>query len=528
MPSVGENLIRLLEAYGTEVIFGIPGVHNVELYRGLTGSPIRHVTPRHEQGAGFMADGYARATGKPGVCFTITGPGLTNILTAMGQAYADSVPMLVIASVTPTTGLGAGRGGLHELPSQRSLAAGVSAFAQTILHPGQLAEAVARAMALFASGRPRPVYLEIPVDVIAMDGAAVDLRPRPLPARPAPAPQAIAEAGYLLANAGRPLIVAGGGAVGGAERLRWIAEHLSIPVITSINGKGVLPPDHDLLAGEHLAAEPLRTELAAADVVLAIGTEFGETEMYPAPVDLTFGGRLIRIDLDPEQLMRGPRADLPIVADAALALAALTTAIEHSPAKLGGAARAARLRKAMAAQLPDYALRHRGLMAAIDRVLPDAVVVGDSTETVYAANQFFHPRGVRRFFNASTGYGTLGYGLPAGIGAKLGVGETPVVVLAGDGGLLFTVAELAAAVEAEVPVILIVWNNDGYGEIRRYMKGRGITPIAVDLKVPDLVALAEGFGCHGLRLDDTEGLDAALAQAAVRKLPTLIELRPTP
>ncbi|MDD3447291.1 MAG: thiamine pyrophosphate-binding protein [Zavarzinia sp.] len=138
MPTVGEALVKLLEAYGTKVVFGIPGVHNVELYRGLTGSGLRHVTPRHEQGAGFMADGYARVTGKPGVCFTISGPGLTNILTAMGQAFADSVPMLVIASVNATGELGTGNGMLHELPSQRGLAAGVTTFAQTILQPGQL------------------------------------------------------------------------------------------------------------------------------------------------------------------------------------------------------------------------------------------------------------------------------------------------------------------------------------------------------------------------------------------------------
>ncbi len=172
--TVGELLPRLLEAYGVDTVFGIPGVHNVELYRGLPATGIRHVTPRHEQGAGFMADGYARVSGKPGVCFTITGPGLTNILTAMGQAYADSVPMLVISSVNRTEHLGAGQGRLHELPSQRAMAAGVAAFSQTILHPVQLAEALARAFALFASARPRPVHLEIPVDVIAQP--AGDLR----------------------------------------------------------------------------------------------------------------------------------------------------------------------------------------------------------------------------------------------------------------------------------------------------------------------------------------------------------------
>lgn len=524
MASVGEALIRLLEAYGTEVIFGIPGVHNVELYRGLTGSGIRHVTPRHEQGAGFMADGYARASGKPGVCFTITGPGLTNILTAMGQAFADSVPMLVISSVNATTELGTNEGRLHELPSQRDLARGVTAFAQTIHHPRQLAEALARAMAVFAGDRPRPVYLEIPVDIIALPADGIDLAPRALPSRPAADPAAIGKAAALLAAAERPLIVAGGGAVAAADALQALAQRLDAPVATTINAKGVLPPDHPLLAGENFAASPLYEALQDADVVLAVGTEFGETEMYPGPVGLVVNGTLIRIDLDAEQLMRGPAATLPILADSRLALQALLAALPALPPR-DGAARATALRDGLIAQLPDYARRHMPIMAVVDRVLPDAVIVGDSAEPVYGANQFFHPRGVRRFFNASTGYGTLGYGLPAGIGAQLGAGGKPVVVLAGDGGVLFTIPELAAAVEARVPVIVLLWNNGGYGEIRKYMEMRAITPIAVDLVVPDLVTVARGFGCHASLVSDFDQLAAELEQAKDRQVPTVLELR---
>jgi len=525
MASVGEALVKLLEGYGTQVIFGIPGVHNVELYRGLSKSTIRHVTPRHEQGAGFMADGYARASGRPGVCFTISGPGLTNILTAMGQAYADSVPLLVISSVNATTELGTNEGRLHELPSQRDLARGVSAFAQTIHHPRQLPEALARAMAIFAGARPRPVYLEIPVDVIALPADGLDLKPRALPSRPAADPAAIARAAELLDGAARPLIVVGGGGADAADALRRLAERLDAPVATTINAKGVLPPDHPLLAGENLAAPPLYDALEDADVILAVGTEFGETEMYPGPVGLVIDGSLIRIDLDAEQLMRGPVAAVPILADAALALAALAEALPPADGARHGAAQAAALRNGLIAQLPDYAVTHQPIMAVVDRVLPDAVIVGDSTEPVYGANQFFHPRGVRRFFNASTGYGTLGYGLPAGIGAKVAVGEQPVVVLAGDGGVLFTIPELAAAVEARVPVIVLLWNNGGYGEIKKYMEARSITPIAVDLVVPDLVAVARGFGCHAVTVGNLEHLATELDIAKGRSVPTFLELK---
>ncbi len=209
MTTVGEALIRLLEAHGVDTVFGIPGVHTVELYRGLARSGIRHVTPRHEQGAGFMADGYARAGGKPGVAFVITGPGLTNTLTAMGQARADSVPMLVISGVNATPTLGKGLGYLHELPDQRGMMEKVALSSERIAEAGDLPGALSRAFALFASARPGPVHIEIPTDVMGRSAEGLE----PLFAnvtRPAPAPDTIAEAVGLIAAARQPLILAGG------------------------------------------------------------------------------------------------------------------------------------------------------------------------------------------------------------------------------------------------------------------------------------------------------------------------------
>jgi len=523
-PTVGELLPRLLEAHGVDTVFGIPGVHNVELYRGLPATGIRHVTPRHEQGAGFMADGYARVTGKPGVCFTITGPGLTNILTAMGQAYADSVPMLVISSVNQTAHLGTGQGRLHELPSQRNMAAGVAAFSQTILHPDQLPEALARAFALFASARPRPVHLEIPVDVIARPAGDLRAEAWPLPGRPAPDPASVERAAALLRGAAKPLMVLGGGAVEAGPVALAVAERLGLPVINTINAKGLVPRGHPLAAGENMAAEPLRAALRAADVVLAVGTEFGETELFPGPVPLEIGGALIRIDLDPEQLVRQFRAAVPILADARLALSALLGALGEGVPARDGAERAAALREAMAKQLPDWTVPHQRLMEAVDAALPGAIIVGDSTQPVYASNQFFRPEAARSFFNASTGYGTLGYGLPAAIGAKVAAPDRPVVALVGDGGVLFTLTELAAAVEARAAVVVLLWNNGGYGEIRGYMVDRGIEPIGVDLVVPDFVTLAKGFGCEGRRVGSVADLRRELGEAAGRSMPTLLEI----
>ncbi len=298
MTSCSEVLVQLLDAYGVDTVFGIPGIHTVELYRGLPATRIRHVTPRHEQGAGFMADGYARVSGRPAACFIITGPGMTNILTAMGQAYAVSVPMLVISSVNRTEHLGMGKADCTQLSSQRVMVAGVAAFSHTLLHVDQLPEVLARAFAVFSGGRPRPVHIEIPIDGLTQPADHLPRTPRPLPGPPGPAPDEIARAAQLLQAARTPLVVLGGGATAAGDDARMLIEHLDTPFINTVNAKGVLPPGHPLHAGENLGLAPLREAIRTADVVLAVGTEFGETEMYPEAKPLALDGRLIRIDID--------------------------------------------------------------------------------------------------------------------------------------------------------------------------------------------------------------------------------------
>jgi acetolactate synthase-1/2/3 large subunit len=528
MATCGEWLVHLLEAYGVDLVFGIPGVHTVELYRGLPQTRIRHVTPRHEQGAGFMADGYARVSGKPGVCFIVTGPGMTNILTAMGQAYADSIPMLVISAVNRTEQLGMGDGRLHELPSQRNVVAGVAAFSHTLLRPDQLPQVLARAFALFASARPRPVHIEIPIDVIAME-APLGVERRSLPKRPAPQFHDIDQAAAWLKSAQAPLLILGGGAADASRAIRKLAARLDAPVVNTVNAKGILPPAHPLRIGENMAFPTVHRAIAEADVVLAIGTEFGETEMYPEPKALAFSGKLIRVDIDPEQLVRTVAADLPILADANLTVEALNAALgalgDSVAADTPGARRAAAVRQATPRHWWPAISLHQRLAGIVLDALPDAIVAGDSTEPVYALNQCYEAPRPRSYFNSSTGYGTLGYGLPAGIGAKLAAPERPVVVLIGDGGLQFTIAELASAVEARVPLVILLWNNDGYGEIKTYMVDRQITPIGVDIYTPDFLAIAKGFGCGATRPGNVAELREALLQAAKGPGPTVIEIR---
>ncbi|MDQ0650130.1 5-guanidino-2-oxopentanoate decarboxylase [Pseudomonas cedrina] len=530
MATCGEVLVNLLEGYGVDQVFGIPGVHTVELYRGLARSGIRHVTPRHEQGAGFMADGYARAGGKPGVCFIITGPGMTNIATAMGQAYADSIPMLVISSVQSRSQLGGGRGKLHELPDQRAMMAGVAAFSHTLMSAAELPGVLARAFAVFQAGRPRPVHIEIPLDVLVENADAL-LGCKPVRvARAGAAPAAVKQMSQLLAAARKPLILAGGGAIDAAPALTRLAEALGAPVALTINAKGMLPSRHPLLIGSTQTLAVTRALVAEADVVLAIGTELAETDY-----DVTFAGgfkipgALLRIDIDPDQTVRNYPPHVALVADAQIAAEALLTELNSTPLpprdSAWGAARAARLWAELA---PTWDAATRAQSLFLDTVLhtvPNAVWVGDSTQPVYSANLTLNLDHPRRWFNSSTDYGTLGYALPAAIGAWLGRGDgQPVVCLIGDGGLQFTLPELASAVEARTPVIVLLWNNHGYEEIKKYMVNRAIEPVGVDIYTPDFIGAAKALGCAAERIQGVESLSVALRAAADRAGPTLIEV----
>ncbi|EIK63952.1 5-guanidino-2-oxopentanoate decarboxylase [Pseudomonas lactis] len=530
MATCGEVLVHLLESYGVDHVFGIPGVHTVELYRGLARSSIRHVTPRHEQGAGFMADGYARTRGKPGVCFIITGPGMTNITTAMGQAYADSIPMLVISSVQSRSQLGGGRGKLHELPNQSALVAGVAAFSHTLMSAAELPSVLARAFAVFQAGRPRPVHIEIPLDVLVENADAL-LGSTPVSvARAGAAPAAVQQMSQRLAAAKRPLILAGGGAIDAAAELTRLAEALGAPVALTINAKGMLPAAHPLLIGSTQTLLATRALVAEADVVLAIGTELAETDY-----DVTFAGgfdipgALLRVDIDPDQTVRNYPPQVALVADARIAAQALLTEVNRQPlaprSPDWGTARVARLWAELEPTWDAATRVQTRFLNAVLEELPGLVFVGDSTQPVYSGNLTLNLNHPRRWFNASTGYGTLGYALPAAIGAWLGRGDgQPVVCLIGDGGLQFTLPELASAVEARTPVIVLLWNNQGYEEIKKYMVNRDIEPVGVDIYTPDFIGVAKALGCAAQSVHDIEALRTALRAAADRQGPTLLEI----
>ena len=522
MTAVGEALIRLLEAHGVDTVFGIPGVHTIELYRGLAASRIRHVTPRHEQGAAFMADGYARAGGRPGVAFVITGPGLTNAITAMAQARADSVPMLVVSGVNRRDTLGRGLGYLHELPDQRGMMATVALRSIRVEEPADLAPALAEAFRIFAAKRPGPVHIEVPLDVMPLEAVA-DVGTMKEVAKPSPSPTDIDRLAGMARAAQRPLILAGGGASRAEAPLRVVAERLDAPVVTTANARGLLHR-HPLGVHASPSLKAVRALMAESDFVLAVGTEFGPTDydMY-ADGGFILPGNLARIDIDAAQLDRH-KASLAIRADAALALQALAAALPESGQRPDGAARAA---TATSAALDEIGPEMRGQIGWVETIrdtLPGALIVGDSTQPVYAANLVYDHDRPGGWFNAATGYGALGYGPPAAIGAALAVPDAPVVCLTGDGGFQFTMPELGAAIDAGAPVIFVVWNNRGYREIETSMRSAGVEPVGVSPEPPDFVRLAEAYGMPAERVGTRDGLAAALLRARASGRPCLIDI----
>jgi 5-guanidino-2-oxopentanoate decarboxylase len=516
----GHAIISLLETYGVDTVFGIPGVHTLEFYRGIADRRMRHIGVRHEQGAGFIADGYARASGKPGVCCLITGPGLMNAATPLGQAFSDSVPVLVLCSVNAKPDLGKGRGRLHEITDQRAAIAPLTAFTRTVMTDQEMAKAVADAFAVFESKRPRPVVLEFPLDVL---GAPADVgHPKRVQApRPKAKPADLEAAAKLIDGAERPLLLAGGGTIDCAPAVRAFLEKSGAVGVTTTAGKGVIPASHPQALPSALLTEPVQQVLAEADVVIAVGTELSETDSWVDRLEIP--GKIIRIELDPFTLTRDYAPTIAIEADAGATLEALTRLIK--PDRKADTDRIAAVRKAVKDGLTPLQRKHMKVLDALRAALPkDGIVVSDMTQIAYTANPHFPCEEPRCWFHPC-GFGTLGYAMPAAIGAKIARPDRAVVAVCGDGGFLFTVQELGTAAELGLPLPILIWNNDAFGQIAQNMRDVGIPEIAVKQKNPDFQTLAAAYGIRAVRPDSLKGIEAALREAFAAKGPTLIEVR---
>lgn len=521
--SIGRYIVSLLAANGIDTVFGIPGVHNLEFYRGVAATGLRHILVRHEQNAGFAADGFARACGRPAAAFVISGPGLTNILTAAAQAKTDSVPMLILASTPVESSLAKGWGVLHELDDQRAMAAGVVGTARSARSAQDARDHLREAFASFQLGRQRPAYLEVPLDLLAQ---TTTLRPERFAAvggDPQPSSAVIERASDLLRNARRPMIVAGGGARGASTQLRKLAESLDAYVVTTVAGKGVLPERHPANLGASLQFGVTQELVARADVVLAVGTELSETDFYSG-TRLVMNGRLIRVDVDPGKLADHYAADVGIWGDARSSLDALASLPMSSSGWRTELGAAAVHRGRIEEQFGTVGRVCARVLAAIRAGLPaEAALFTDMTQVAYYGNYLYPADSPGTWFHPS-GYGTLGYALPAAIGAKIACPERPVIALAGDFGFQFTSQELATAVELGMTLPVIVWNNSALGQIRDDMIGSGIPPTGVVGHNPDFVALARAYGAHGERCTGPAELSDALRSALRRSGPTVLEV----
>ncbi|MBE1530423.1 thiamine pyrophosphate-dependent enzyme [Actinomadura algeriensis] len=513
--SGGHALVRSLAAHGVDHVFGIPGMHNLEIYSWLGTYGIAQTAPRHEQGAGYAADAYARTTGRPGVVVTTTGPGLLNAATAAAQAYSDSVPLLLVSPGMPVRHPATGGGRLHETKDQSRALGAIVERSHRATTVAAVETAVARAFG-FLTGRerPRPVHIEIPHDVIierADLGAAPPLA-RPVPAAAAPRSRIEAAARTLLH--GTATIVAGGGSRGAAAEVAALAELLGAPVVTTANGKGVLSERHPLSLGVGLHLPAVRARLETCDVVVAIGTELAEADFWCDPPALA---NVVRVDLDP-----GHGGRHVLTGDAAPTVRALIECLPP-PGRRARGADVPLVRRARDARAREQGRRWlAGLAAVRAELAADAIITSDSAMACYYGALPNLPIGPEGRYLHPTGYGTLGYALPAAIGAKIAAPGRQVVALSGDGGLQFAVGELATAAGLGLPLPVVVFDNGGYGEIRAEMLARGDVPRGVDHRTPDLPAIAEAYGCAGTVAPDPAALGEALRHALRRPRPTVI------
>ncbi|HZG50374.1 MAG TPA: thiamine pyrophosphate-binding protein [Thermoleophilaceae bacterium] len=516
--STGADLaVAALEKAGVEVAFGLPGVHNLALWRALGESGIRLVGVRHEQTAAYAADGYARASGRIGVAITTTGPGAANTLGAVGEAWASRSPILVIATDIPTTARrpGVWRGVLHEATDQAAMFMPVVKEAYRVTSAGHVGSTVAAALRTALAAPSRPVYVEIPTDLLAAEADAPSRQargagsPGAAGARSAPREEPLVRALELLERSRSPLIWAGGGALqaGAGEAVGRLAERLVAPVILTYSARGILPPGHPCLVEGPPHIPAVGALWDDADLVVGIGTDFDAmmTQGWRQPQP----PHLVAVNVDPADASKNYRPDVLLEADAARAADRLAERLSPRGGHDALATRIRSLNLEIRAELARAEPEASDFLDAVEAALPDdAVVVSDMCIPGYWLGGFHRVKAPRKFAYP-LGWGTLGCAFPQGLGAAL-AGAGPVVSVSGDGGFLYAAGELAAAEQEDIPLTAVIVDDGGYGMIRFDQDLHGHPREGVDLHSPDFVALAAAFG---VRADIVEGLGEHFAVA---------------
>jgi acetolactate synthase I/II/III large subunit len=518
----GDALAHQLAREGVRHVFGVPGVQLDYAVDGLAkvADQVSYWNTRHEQATAYMADGYARTTGSAGVCMVVPGPGLLNALAGVATAYACSSRVLCIAGQIPSTAIGRGFGMLHEIPDQSRILGALTKWSRLAKSPAEVPTLVHEAIRQLRSGRPQPVGLEIPPDVLQAEADVMLLEPVNHDEPLAPDPELIRQAAELLAGAERSVVYVGGGLVasGGSDVLRSVAERLEAPVVMSPNGRGALDDRHPLaltsLAGRELLAE--------ADVVLGIGTRFliGQEQ-----IALSAGARLVLVNVEMRDLGQPRTPTLAIHGDAAVSLGGLLEHLDGRPPRPSRRAELDRARawstEMLAGIEPQY-----GWVRALRASMPeDGILVNEFTQVGYLAQVAYPVYAARSY--VSPGYqGTLGYGFPTALGAKVAHPERAVLSITGDGGFGWGLAELSTARKYNIGLVTVVFNDGAYGNVRRaqveQFDGR---VLGSDLLNPDFVQLAESFGVRGTRASTPGELEGVLRETlAGSSEPVLIDV----
>ena len=527
--SGGEALAKSLVREGVEVVFGIPGIQVYGIVAALRDEPdIRMITTRHEQATTYMADGYARASGRPGVALVVPGAGVYNAASGLTNAYSRSTPVLLIAGQVPRGAIGKNIGAVHEIADQSGAVRSVTKWQRLASRPREVPDAVFEAFRQMRTGRPRPVLIEMPPEA-AVEREEVELRNPARISRIVPSPEDLREAAQVISRSTIPLIYAGGGVArsDAEEALVRLAEATNIPVVTSSGGKGSIPDGHPLSYGSCFSPRGERQEMnqlyeimQSADVVIGIGARFSLGN--PAGEAST----LININIDDAELTRHQANTIPLHGDARATIEALLPYLieagageRPSPVEAVSAARRLIAYYDIRLREPQYAV-----LEAMQRGIPeDAFIVWDVTQFGYYARTHYQVSHPKTYIDSGYSF-NLGYGFPTALGVKVARPDRAVICMTGDGGFMFNSSELSTALQYGINVVTVVFRNDSYGNVARDLDDAFGGAYGTDLHNPDFVKFAESFGAVGMRANDPMDLETLIPLALERQAPVIIDV----
>ena len=527
--SGGEALVKSLVREGVDVVFGVPGIQIYGIIAALRDEPgIRMITTRHEQATTYMADGYARASGRPGVALVVPGAGLYNAAAGLTNAYSRSTPVLLVAGQVPRGSMGKNLGAVHEVLDQGGTVRSVTKWQRQALRPRDIPDAVFEAFRQMRTGRPRPVLIEIPPDA-GVEREEVALRNPARVPRIVPSPDDLREAAAIIAESRTPVIFAGGGVArsNAEDVLVKLAEATNIPVVTSSGGKGTIPDNHPLSYGSCFSPRGERQEMnqlygvmQSADVVIGIGARFSLGN--PAGEAST----LVNINIDDAELTRVQSNTIPLHGDAKATIEAILPFLMEA-----GAGRRPSPAAAVAAArnlIAYYDIRLREPQYAVLEVMhngtpEDAFIVWDITQFGYYARTHYKVNHPKTYIDSGYSF-NLGYGFPTALGVKIAQPDRPVICMAGDGGFMFNASELSTAVKYGINVVTVVFRNDSYGNVARDLDDVFGGTYETDLYNPDFVKFAESFGAVGMRAAGPMELEELIPAALEREAPVVIDV----